>query len=336
MAFLDNSGDIILDAVLTDYGRAKLASGSAGGTFVTSFAFFDDEINYGLYDYTHPSGSAYYDLEIIQTPILEAFTNNASSAKYPLYASGLSSNLFYLPVLKLNSLTASTGFSSDSADTSAVSDGIIIGGIGLVSGSVLLAANSNTTGSLLSSTPYLTYDGGNNSSTSFPLRIDIGIDNTSAPRGSINELRTGAAIIYYDSRFLRIHRTTGINLNTPNSTALSADNIDDDGIASVRVYTSTSTDSSATSGNKTIYPKPYEYRVIGSTPIASVSNFDCAILLKLAATTDIQTSDYYFDLLGFTDTTTGTASLKAILTNIQVVSADTGASINIPIRILKA
>jgi len=335
MAFLDNSGDIILDAVLTDYGRAKLASGSAGSTFVTSFAFFDDEINYGLYDYTHPSGSAYYDLEIIQTPILEAFTNNASSAKYPLYASGLSSNLFYLPVLELNSLATETGFSATSTGT-APSDGIIIGGIGLVSGSVLLAANSNTTGSLLSSIPYLTYDGGNNSSTPFALRIDIGIDNTSAPLNSINELRTGAAIIYYDSRFLRIHGTTGINLPTRNSTALSADNIDDDGIASVRVYTSTSTDSLATSGNKTIYPKPYEYRVAGSTPIASVSNFDCAILLKLDVTTDVKTSDYYFDLLGFTDTTTGTASLKAILTNIQVVSADTGASINIPIRILKA
>jgi hypothetical protein len=336
MAFLDNSGDIILDAVLTDYGRAKLASGSAGGTFVSSFAFFDDEINYGLYDYTHPSGSAYYDLEIVQTPILEAFTNNASSAKYPLYASGLSSNLFYLPVLELNSLTASTGFSATSTATSADSGGTIIGGIGLISGSILLAADSNTTGSLSSTIPYLTYGGGSNSSTTFPVRVDIGIDNASAPNGSISELRTGTAIIYYDSRFLRIHGTTGVNSYTPNSTALSADNVDDDGIASVRIYTSTSADSSATSANKTVYPKPYEYRVVGSTPIASVSNFDCAILLKLDVTTDIKTSDYYFDLLGFTDTTTGTASLKAILTNIQVVSADTGASINIPIRILKA
>ena len=36
MAFLDNSGDIILDAVLTDAGRARLAKGD--GTFnVTKF-----------------------------------------------------------------------------------------------------------------------------------------------------------------------------------------------------------------------------------------------------------------------------------------------------------
>ena len=45
MAFLDNSGDIILDAVLTDTGRMRLSKGD--GTFkVAKFAFGDDEINY--------------------------------------------------------------------------------------------------------------------------------------------------------------------------------------------------------------------------------------------------------------------------------------------------
>ena len=49
MAFLDNSGDIILDAVLTDAGRKRLARGD--GTFkITKYAFGDDEINYGSYD----------------------------------------------------------------------------------------------------------------------------------------------------------------------------------------------------------------------------------------------------------------------------------------------
>jgi hypothetical protein len=72
MGFLDNSGDIILDAVLTDLGRKKLAGGS-GEFNITHFALGDEEINYKLYDKNHPSGSAYYDLEIIQTPILESF-----------------------------------------------------------------------------------------------------------------------------------------------------------------------------------------------------------------------------------------------------------------------
>ena len=71
MAFLDNSGDIILDAALTDVGRKRMA---AGNFSITKFGLGDDEINYQLYNKTHPSGSAYYDLEILQTPIMQATT----------------------------------------------------------------------------------------------------------------------------------------------------------------------------------------------------------------------------------------------------------------------
>jgi len=80
MGFLDNSGDIILDAVLTDTGRMRLAKGD-GSFKIVKFALADDEINYELYNTNHASGSAYYDLEILQTPILEAFTDNAASMK---------------------------------------------------------------------------------------------------------------------------------------------------------------------------------------------------------------------------------------------------------------
>ena len=80
MSFLDNSGDIILDAVLTDAGRKRLAR--ADGTFkIAKFALGDDEIDYSLYNYNNTSGSAYYDLSLLQTPILEAFTNNTSILK---------------------------------------------------------------------------------------------------------------------------------------------------------------------------------------------------------------------------------------------------------------
>ena len=67
MGFLDNSGDIILDAVLTDTGRMRLAKGD-GSFKIAKFALGDDEINYELYNANHASGSAYYDLEILQTP----------------------------------------------------------------------------------------------------------------------------------------------------------------------------------------------------------------------------------------------------------------------------
>ena len=94
MGLLDNSGDIILDAVLTDTGRFRLAKGD--GTFkIAKFAFADDEIDYSKYNKDQVSGSAYYDLDILQTPVFEAFTNNASSMKHRLLSIPRT-NLLYL------------------------------------------------------------------------------------------------------------------------------------------------------------------------------------------------------------------------------------------------
>ena len=97
MAFLDNSGDIILDAVLTDLGRKRMAEGNFR---ITSFALGDDEIDYSLYDPTHPSGSAYYDLEILQTPVFEAFTQTNANINYGLLS--LRDDLLYIPSLVHN------------------------------------------------------------------------------------------------------------------------------------------------------------------------------------------------------------------------------------------
>ena len=99
MGFLDNSGDIILDAVLTDTGRMRLAKGD-GSFKVDKFALSDDEIDYGLYDKNNASGSAYYDLSILQTPVLESFTNNMSSMKSRLLTIN-DNDLLYLPIIKL-------------------------------------------------------------------------------------------------------------------------------------------------------------------------------------------------------------------------------------------
>jgi hypothetical protein len=110
MAFLDNSGDIILDAVLTDEGRRRLAQGN-GSFRISKFALADDEVDYSLY--TPVTSSGYEDLRILKLPIFEAFTNNISSVKSKLltYADN---TLFYLPVIKLN-----TQF-----NTSTVNDGV--------------------------------------------------------------------------------------------------------------------------------------------------------------------------------------------------------------------
>ena len=102
MAFLDNSGDIILDAVLTDVGRKRMAEGNFN---IVKFALGDDEIDYSLYNPNHPSGSAYYDLEILQTPIFEAFTSQNASINYGLL-SNTNTELLYLPVALMNEKNA--------------------------------------------------------------------------------------------------------------------------------------------------------------------------------------------------------------------------------------
>jgi hypothetical protein len=99
MAFLDNSGDIILDAVLTDVGRRRLARGD-GSFKIAKFALGDDEINYRLYNPSHASGSAYYDLEILQSPVLEAFTDPEAQMHHRLI-SLRRNDLLYLPILEL-------------------------------------------------------------------------------------------------------------------------------------------------------------------------------------------------------------------------------------------
>jgi len=112
MGFLDNSGDIILDAVLTDTGRKRLARGD-GSFKIAKFALGDEEVNYDLYNKNHASGSAYYDLDILQTPVLEAFTNNTSTMKSKLITISRT-NILYLPVIKLNENLAGTTRNSTS------------------------------------------------------------------------------------------------------------------------------------------------------------------------------------------------------------------------------
>jgi hypothetical protein len=99
MAFLNNAGDIIVDAVLTDVGRQRLAAGSAFE--VVKFALGDDEIDYALYNTSNASGSAYYDVDVLQTPIFEPSTYSVASMNSKLF-SYFDQNLYYLPQMLLN------------------------------------------------------------------------------------------------------------------------------------------------------------------------------------------------------------------------------------------
>ena len=102
MAFLDNSGDIILDAVLTDTGRKRLAKGD-GSFKVDKFALADDEIDYSLWDTAHPNGSNYYGAVIENMPLLEAFVDENQVMRYKLVS--LPKNTAKLPILEIPSPT---------------------------------------------------------------------------------------------------------------------------------------------------------------------------------------------------------------------------------------
>ena len=82
MGYLNNSV-VTVDAILTDTGRQLLAQND--GLFrITQFALADDEIDYTLYNPTHPSGSAYYGQAIDNMPLLEAFPQSTQVMKYKL------------------------------------------------------------------------------------------------------------------------------------------------------------------------------------------------------------------------------------------------------------
>lgn len=81
MAYLDNT-TITINAVLTKKGREILAK--TGGLNITAFALADDEIDYTQYNPTHPKGSAYYDIALRNTPIMEPITDESQLMKYKL------------------------------------------------------------------------------------------------------------------------------------------------------------------------------------------------------------------------------------------------------------
>jgi len=75
MGFLDNS-TVTVDAILTKRGREIL---SQGGNFnITKFALSDEEIDYTLYDVTHPSGTDSFGAVIENMSLLEAAPNRTT------------------------------------------------------------------------------------------------------------------------------------------------------------------------------------------------------------------------------------------------------------------
>ena len=310
MGFLDNSGDIILDAVLTDHGRKTLAKGD-GSFQITKFALCDEEINYELYDPEHLSGSAYYDLEILQTPVLESFTNNTSSMKTKLISLS-NNNILYLPILKLNENLTNTKRHSD--------------------GAYLIAVDRSTEGTDAAGTNQAVgYVGtdlvqgilfGESFEDSNFIRIDQGLDTdeiSPKQRSAISDLIEGSYIIQMDHR---LGRLTDIN-----GTPIAADYVDDDEIAS---YTVDAADNVVTDNLDDSSSTTQTIRGPRGTTVS----------FKIASSLELNTSTFLFDKLGGQTTMTnkgGAAgqSVRFIDTIVRVVGMSTGYSIDVPVRYIK-
>jgi len=351
MAFLDNSGDIILDAVLTDAGRQRLARGNFK---VVKFALGDEEINYKIFNGSHPSGSAFYDLEIMQTPVLEAFTNNTSMMKSKLI-SMTRNNILYMPTFKINDNTLNkTGIATASPYNF---DGYLV--------AADLNTEKNTTQNGAAACAIGVFRGqgaGIRGDDSNHIAIDQGIDSSD---GGISfrtqmpdDLVETAFLVRCDHRLLSLHQVGPAEGAPGSTTGLPNQFIDDDGIA---VYYLTQGDGTTCvegaprTGAHAVQLLDERKRpgLVGGTgtdtmieinekfagPLGSILRF------YPRTSTHVRASSALFDEIGNSateinltkagDTNYLIPSYKYIDTLINVVGITTGYSIDIPIRIIK-
>ena len=95
MGFLNNT-TVTVDAILTKKGRELLAQGTEAFN-ITKFALADDEVDYNLWDVTHPNGSDYYGKVIENMPLLEAVPDENHVMRYKLIT--LPKNTIKMPVI---------------------------------------------------------------------------------------------------------------------------------------------------------------------------------------------------------------------------------------------
>ena len=359
MAFLDNSGDIILDAVLTDTGRKRLARGD-GSFQIVKFALGDDEIDYSLYrnsnsaEGVHPSGSAYYDLNILQTPILEAFTNNTSMLKSKL-VSYTQNDLLYLPVLRLNNLMYPTAGSNSDwggvGELSAPSDGYIM-------------TADKTTSDLWNQDDLSRYNNGTaagyirgdsissqNAFLSNPIVFDEGLETNEL---NVDFLADGDArketsfIVECDNRLFNLFPPRGDN---PRGAQARPSFVDDDNIASyffARNATGPNAHYFAVNGQAGSDMPGFiiDDGVGASGPAQSVlgtttGRYGVRFGFRIAATLNIQTSTYLFNTLGGEELSKKygngvvTDNFLFIDTVIRLTGFTTGCRVDVPIRIVK-
>lgn len=304
MAFLDNSGDIILDAVLTDTGRFRLAKGD-GSFRIAKFALGDDEIDYSLYNKDHPSGSAYYDLDILQTPVLEALTDNASALKSHLLTIN-QTDLLFLPVLRL--------FTKDpTSRTYGDDDGYFI-----VAADQATETKAPFNTELIPVGVFFTQNKQNTSNT--VVAVDQGLDTTKLTFSQelSPDLVESMYLLEFDNRLGNLHDPAGV--------LLSPSYVDDDQIATYLV---------SIQKNLNMIGRITPTQPNGEETKSSINGpRGTRLKFKLSATEELQTSAFLFEELGSTWSDSGN-TFYTIDTQVRVTGATTGYRLDIPVRIVK-
>ena len=98
MGFLNNT-TVTVDAILTKKGRELLAQGTEAFN-ITKFALADDEVDYNLFDVTHPNGSDFFGKVIENMPLLEAMPDENHVMRYKLMT--LPKNTIKMPIVSVS------------------------------------------------------------------------------------------------------------------------------------------------------------------------------------------------------------------------------------------
>lgn len=108
MAYIGNSGGIIVDALLTKKGRELLAKGNNSFN-ISQWALSDQEIDYGLWNSDHPLGTSYYGIVIENMPVTEAVPDETQNMKSFLVTLPRRTNRIPVVALSQTSYTLTAG-----------------------------------------------------------------------------------------------------------------------------------------------------------------------------------------------------------------------------------
>tara|TARA_R100000808_G_C2153049_1_gene162891 strand:- start:4042 stop:5046 length:1005 start_codon:yes stop_codon:yes gene_type:complete len=330
MAFQDDSGNIILDAVLTDIGRKRM---SQGNFKIKKFALGDDEIDYTLFDISNPAGD---QSKIEATPLLEAFGSQYANINYGLL-NFESDDVMYIPQLDTNTL---------------LKDSTKLHPLG--TGSFFLAANAETSKKIKDSLGNKQFHIVNYSLTDNKIFVESGIqeakgypvpdDSLGRDRFILNlNLLDRYMILSVDSRFVEkilvsspdsyFYNDLGNNLysnfepltETPHTSL-------DSGIDNYNSYIGVAAHNKIFQ-NETGLTSTYS--VFGG-PRGSIMAFNVKLFDELTKDSN-STADQKYSIFGQTDQLIlgGSNKFDVISTSVYVQGASSMSTLTIPIKILR-